>query len=156
MPVLAMATGAVGQLAIPLFADILVDSDASPSAAANPGSHARAITTGTDHGERGHLRDVDAAELGITRHRVRALGLRDGLDQQIGLPVDHAEHGPAKRRRTAARQSARPPGARVVAIVTVVPPDLIRACDPADGSRMLVLCLDDQRGGVAGVVLWGA
>src|ERR1700736_531078 len=62
-------------------AGVHVDSDASAVAAANYGAHGRGIAADTDHGKGRHLRDVDAVEPWVSRHRVRVLRLGDGLDQ---------------------------------------------------------------------------
>src|SRR6266704_5052442 len=94
-----------------------VDSDASVGAAANPRAHGCSVASVTDDCLRRRLRDEDEVALGVGRHRVRAGRLRDGLDQDIGFRVDHAEYGTARL----------PVGAGVIAPIALVEPDLIRA-----------------------------
>src|SRR5207302_3963699 len=92
---------------------VLVDRDTAIGAAADPGAHGRRVTTGTDHRSRRHLRDKDAVALGVRRHRVRVLRLRDFLDEEIRIRIDHAKRGTAGRSWTACRFSAGPAGAQV-------------------------------------------
>ena len=138
---------------VPILVDIMdVDTDTPVVAAANPRAHVRGVTADTDHCDRRRLRNEDEVALGVRRHRVRAGRLGDGFDQDAG-PVDDAEHGRLVRRgRTGGRCFAIPVGARVVAPVALVEPDLIRADDVADVRKVLGLRVDDERGRIARVV----
>src|SRR5882672_3152683 len=95
-----------------------INGDAAVVAAADSRAHGRRVTTGTDHHSRCHLRDKDAVALGVRRHRVRVLRLRDLLYEEIRIRIDHAKRGTAGRSWTARRFSAGPAGAQVVASIT--------------------------------------
>src|SRR6267143_4187482 len=76
-----------------------INGDTAVSAAADSRAHGRAITAGTDRGDRRALRYEDAVALGVGRHRVRVAGLRDFLDEDA-RSVDHTEHRTAVRAAT--------------------------------------------------------
>src|SRR6267143_21132 len=132
---------------------IHINGDAAVVATANPCAHGRGVTTGTDHRGRRHLRHEDAVALGISRYGVRVLRLRDLLYEEIRIRIDHSKRGTAGRTWTACRFSAGPAGAQVVAPITRVVPDLVRAGDVPDLDEMLGLRVDDLRRGVGGNVL---
>src|SRR6267143_2392488 len=130
-----------------------INGDAAVGAAADSRAHGRAITAGTDRGDRRDLRYEDAVALGVGRHRVRVAGLRAHLNEDTGA-VDHAEHRTAVRAAT--WTSAGPAGAGVVAIVALVVPDLVRAGQADYICGVLRDRVNDLRGPVGGNVLRGA
>src|SRR6266850_676615 len=66
-----------------------INGDAAVGAAADSRAHGRRVTTGTDHRSRRHLRHEDAVALGVGSYRVRVLRLRDLLDEEIRIRIDH-------------------------------------------------------------------
>ena len=119
---------------VPIVVDMVdIHADTSVGAAANLLAHGRRIAAGADYPDGRRLRDEDEVALGVGRHRVRTGRLRDGLDQDAGR-VDHTEH--CRLGRTT-RGRAIPVGAGVVAPITLVEPDFVRADDTVDVGEML-------------------
>src|SRR5437762_2974861 len=130
-----------------------INGDAAVGAPADSRSHGCRVTTGTDHCRWRHLGHEDAVALGVGSYRVRVLRLRDLLNEEIRIRIDHAEGGTAGGSWTTPRFSAGPAGTQVVAPIARVVPDLVRAGDVPDLDEVLGLRVDDLRGRIGGNVL---
>src|SRR5262249_57816140 len=96
MPALARRTVDSSLLIITfivVIALMTVHSEGSAVAVADAGAHGRRVAAGADHSHRGHLRNEDQVAREVGRDRMRARRLRDGLDQDVLVRVDHAEDG---------------------------------------------------------------
>src|SRR5260370_33955241 len=142
--VIVIVPVAIAIAVVSVLLDLMgVDGNATAVATANSRAHRRGVAARADYCNRRDLRDEDEIVLGVSRDRVRAGTLWDGLDQEIGFRVDHAEHSAA----------GLPVGTRVVAPIALVEPHLVRS-DNATAVNGVSLAhrLDDQRARVAGAV----
>src|ERR1700704_2769041 len=92
MVVATVVIAAVMIVTVVVSVDIVrVDRHTTVGAAADAEADGRGVMTGGS--ALGILRNEDQIALGIRRDRMRAGRLRDGLDQEVGFSIDHAEHG---------------------------------------------------------------
>jgi len=99
------------------------------------------------------LWNEDQVPLGVGRHRMRAGRLRDGFDQDT-RDVDDTQHRTRTERGAGWRNCFA--GAQIVAIITLVEPDLVGASDPVHTGLILGLGVDDERGRAPRQVTGGA